>query len=310
MRQNVVIGSSGRRLSRRTAVSRFAGASAAAIVAASGLVSFPNVVQGKTAHVTSSVVDGKKGFVMNDATPASGSNSPTVVLVHGAFADSSGWAGVIERLQGAGIAVTAAVNPLRSVSHDAAYVASFVQQIPGPVLLVGHSYGGVVITNAASAAGNVVGLVYVSAFAPDEGESLMDIEVDSKDSVLNSSLLPLQYPTVQGAETAVELIINPEKYHEAFAADLPEEQTKVMALYQRPAAALAFSETSGAPAWKSLPSWAVVATGDKAAGTDVLRTMATRAEATITDVDGSHAIMISQPQAVTDVIMAAFDMVS
>ena len=310
MRQNVSHGFSDRLVSRRAVVSRFAGASVAAMVAASGSVSFPIAVQGAPAHITSSVVDGKKGFVMSDVTPTSSNASPTVVLVHGAFADSSGWAGVIERLQGAGIAVTAAVNPLRSVSHDSAYVASFVQQIPGPVLLVGHSYGGVVISNAASAAGNVVGLVYVSAFAPDEGESLMDIEADSKDSVLNSSLLPLQYPTGQGSETAVELIINPEHYHQAFAADLPEEQTKVMALYQRPAAALAFSEVSGAPAWKSLPSWAVVATGDKAAGTDVLRTMATRAEATITEVDGSHAIMISQPQAVTDVIMAAFDMVS
>lgn len=246
---------------------------------------------------------------MNDATVSPATTSPTVVLVHGAFADSSGWAGVIERLQGAGIPVTAAVNPLRSVNGDAAYVASLVQQIPGPVLLVGHSYGGVVITNAASAAPNVVGLVYVAGFAPDAGESLMDIEVDSKDSVLNSSLLALQYPTGQGSETAIEFVINPENYHDAFAADLPEEQTKVMAVFQRPAAALAFSEVTGTPGWQSLPAWAVIPTGDKAAGTDVLRTMADRAGADIVEVEGSHAIMISQPQAVADLIMTAVDAV-
>lgn len=244
------------------------------------------------------------------STPAANNGALTVVLVHGAFADSSSWAGVIERLGDAGVLVTAPPNPLRSVTHDSEYIASYISQIPGPVLLVAHSYGGVVITNAASNADNVVGLVFVAAFAPDQGESLMDIEKDSKDSVLNSSLIPLQYPNGKGEEPGVELIVDPAKFHDAFAADLPVEQTTVMAATQRPAAALAFSEPTGTPAWKALPSWAVVATGDKAAGSDVVRTMATRAGATVTEVEGSHAIMISQPEAVSDLILKAVEAVS
>jgi pimeloyl-ACP methyl ester carboxylesterase len=237
--------------------------------------------------------------------PQDGAARPTVVLVHGAFADASGWNDVVEQLQAEGVQATAPANPLRGISIDSAYIATLLDQIPGPVLAVGHSYGGAVITNAATKANNVVGLVYVAAFAPDEGEHLIDIESDSKDSVLNTALMPLQYPTGQGEETAVEFAIDPAKFHDAFAADLPAEQTAVMAATQRPVAELAFSEPSGEPAWKSLPSWAVVATGDKAAGSDVVRSMAERAGAMITEVEGSHVIMISQPQAVTDVIMSA-----
>jgi pimeloyl-ACP methyl ester carboxylesterase len=180
-----------------------------------------------------------------------------------------------------------------------------LDQIPGPVVAVGHSYGGAVITNAAARASNVVGLVYVAAFAPDEGETLAGIESDSKDSVLSTALVPLQYPMGQGAETAVEFAIDPGKFHDAFAADLSAEQTAVMAATQRPVAELAFAESTGAPAWKNLPSWAVLPTGDKTAGTDVLRSMAERAGATITEAEGSHVIMMSQPQVVADVILRA-----
>jgi pimeloyl-ACP methyl ester carboxylesterase len=229
----------------------------------------------------------------------------TVVLVHGAFADSSSWTGVIERLQAAGVQVTAAANPLRGISIDSTYVASFIDQIPGPVLAVGHSYGGAVISNAASMAKNVVGLVFVAAFAPDEGERLGEVESGSKDSVLNSALVPRRYPTGNGAETAVEFDIDPAKIHDAFAADLPVEQAAIAAATQRPVAELAFSEPNGRPAWKNLPCWAVVATGDKAAGTDVVRFMAQRAGATITEVEGSHVIMISRPQVVAEVILNA-----
>jgi pimeloyl-ACP methyl ester carboxylesterase len=162
-----------------------------------------------------------------------------------------------------------------------------------------------VITNAATNANNVIGLVYVAAFAPDEGESLADIENNSRDSVLLPALMQLQYPTGQGEETAVEFAIKPENIHDAFAADLPVKQTSVMAATQRPIAELAFSEPSGEPAWKNLPSWAVVATGDKTVGTDVVRSMAERAGATITEVEGSHVIMISKPQVVADVILTA-----
>ena len=229
----------------------------------------------------------------------------TVVLVHGAFADASGWNGVIERLQATGLQVTAPTNPLRGIAHDSAYIRSFIEQIPGPVLAVGHSYGGAVITNAASDVDNVVGLVYVSAFAPDEGETLGQVEAGSRDSVLLSALAPLQYPSGNGGDTATEFAIDPAKFHDAFAADLPPQQTALMAATQRPIAEVSFGEPSGPPAWRSLPSWAVVATGDKAVGTDVLRTMAERAGATVTEAEGSHAIMISQPEIVAEVILTA-----
>jgi pimeloyl-ACP methyl ester carboxylesterase len=237
--------------------------------------------------------------------PQDGSQ-PTVVLVHGAFADGSSWNGVIERLQAEGLQVTAPAIPLRGISIDSAYLGSLFDQIAGPVLAVGHSYGGAIITNAATNANNVLGLVFVSAFAPDEGEPLGAIASDSKDSVLSTAQVPLQYPTGEGEEeTAVEFAIDPDKFHDAFAADLPEKQSAVMAATQRPVAEVAFSEPNGKPAWKKLPSWAVVASGDKAAGADVVRSMAKRAGAKITEVEGSHVIMVSQPQTVTDVILTA-----
>jgi pimeloyl-ACP methyl ester carboxylesterase len=239
---------------------------------------------------------------MSDAT----SHAPiTVVLVHGAFADSSSWDGVIERLQTAGIQVTAAPNPLRGISHDSAYVASFMQQIPGPVLAVGHSYAGAVISNAATGLANVVGLVFVAAFAPDEGERLGEVSAGSRDSALGTAQVALQYPSPDGTATATEFAIDPAKLHDVFAADLPAQQAAVMAATQRPVSELAFTEPSASPAWKSLPCWAVVATGDKAAGTDVVRSMAERAGADVTEVEGSHVIMISRPDVVADVIRTA-----
>src|SRR5215208_1070190 len=147
--------------------------------------------------------------------PQDGSRS-TVVLVHGAFADASSWNDVIERLQADGVQVTAPANPLRGISIDSAYIISLFDQIQGPVL--------------------AVGLVYVAAFAPDEGERLSEIESDSKDSVLMTALMQLQYPTGEGEETAVEFTSDPAKFHDAFAADLPAEQTAVMAATQRPVA--------------------------------------------------------------------------
>jgi pimeloyl-ACP methyl ester carboxylesterase len=228
----------------------------------------------------------------------------TVVLVHGAFADASSWNGVITRLQSKGVPVTAPPNPLRGIVADRAYIAAVLAQIEGPVLAVGHSYGGAVITNAATTAKNVVGLVYVAAFAPEEGETLGAVEAGSKDSVLNSALVPRTYPTASG-DSATEFFIDPPKAREAFAGDLSDEQAALIAATQRPVSELAFSEPNGPPAWKRLPSWAVVATGDKAAGTDVTRSMAERAGAKITEVAGSHVIMVSQPEAVTNVILEA-----
>jgi pimeloyl-ACP methyl ester carboxylesterase len=235
---------------------------------------------------------------------ATDNGNATVVLVHGAFADASSWNGVITRLLHRGVPVTAPPNPLRGIAADSAYLASVLEQIDGPVIAVGHSYGGAVITNAATDAKNVVALVYVAAFAPDEGELLGAVEAGSKDSVLNSALVPRQYPAANGG-SATEFFIDPAKARDAFAGDLSDEQAALIAATQRPVSELAFSEPNGPPAWKRLPSWAVVATGDRAAGTDVVRSMAERAGATITEIDGSHVIMVSQPQAVTDVILEA-----
>jgi pimeloyl-ACP methyl ester carboxylesterase len=231
-------------------------------------------------------------------------DNATVVLVHGAFADASSWNGVIARLQAKGVPVTAPANPLRGIAADSAYIAAVLEQIEGPVVAVGHSYGGAVLTNAATDAKNVVGLVYVAAFAPDEGETLGAAEAGSKDSVLNSALVPRQYPTASGG-SATEFYIDPAKARDAFAGDLSDQEAALIAATQRPVAESAFSEPNGPPAWKHLPSWAVVATGDKAAGTDVVRSMAERAGAKITELEGSHVIMVSQPQAVTEVILAA-----
>ena len=253
------------------------------------------------AHVPFLMSRPKKGAFMAESTNP---ETATVVLVHGAFADASSWNGVIERLQAKRIKVTAPANPLRGISADAAYLRAVLAQIEGPVLAVGHSYGGAVITNAATDAENVVGLVYVAAFAPDEGETLGAAEAGSKDSVLNSALVPRTYPTADGG-SATEFYIDPAKARDAFAGDLSDQQAALIAATQRPVADAAFGEPNGPPAWRHLPSWAVVATGDKAAGTDVVRSMAERAGAKITEVEGSHVIMVSQPDAVTNVILDA-----
>jgi pimeloyl-ACP methyl ester carboxylesterase len=202
--------------------------------------------------------------------------NPTIVLVHGAFADASSWNGVIERLLQRGYTVIAPANPLRGVTADSAYIASLLGQIDGPVLLAGYSYGGAVISNAATGAPNVVGLVFVAAFAPEDGETLGDVEAGSTDRVLNSALVQYHYPAGPDGQTSVEFAINPPQLREAFAADLPEQQTALMGATQRPAAVAAFSDASGPPTWRNLPSWAVVGTGDKAAGADVVRAHAQR----------------------------------
>jgi len=241
---------------------------------------------------------------MSEMTANNG--GPTVVLVHGSFADASSWGGVVQRLEASKIAVKAIVNPLRGLESDAAYVASAISQTPGPVLAVGHSYGGAVVTNAASKADNVVGLVYVAAFAPDEGETLGELVGTSKESALMPAIQPSSYPTGQGAETAMEYAIDPAKFHDVFAHDLAQEESDVLAVSQRPTAAATLTDKTARPAWKSLPSWAVVGKGDKAIGADLVRSMAQRAGADTVEIDGSHVIMISQPAAVTDVIQQAY----
>ena len=246
----------------------------------------------------------------DNATSPSTVADVTVVLVHGAFADASGWNGVIAALQQRGHTVVAPPNPLRGLAADSAYIGGVLGQIDGPVLLVGHSYGGAVITNAAATAPNVLGLVYVAGFAPDEGEVLGAVASGSKDSVLNSALVPRRYPTGRAGETATEFGIDPSQFHDTFAADLPADLTAVLAATQRPIAEAAFTDPSGPPAWKRLPCWAVVTSGDLTIGTDLVRRMAQRAGARIEELEGSHVIMISRPDAVAEVIGTALEAVA
>ena len=202
-------------------------------------------------------------------------NIPTVILVHGGFADASFWALVIKDLQAHNEPVLAPPNPLRGLAHDAEYIASYVNQVDGPVLLVGHSYGGAVISVAGASTPNAVGLVYVAAFALDEGESFAEIFAKFGDTPLVKSVQPSSYPLPNG-QTAVELTIRPELYRSAFAADLPSEETAILAVSQRPFAAI-FDDRAQAAAWKKLPSWAIVATSDNAIPPDAERHMAQRA---------------------------------
>src|SRR3954449_908716 len=235
-------------------------------------------------------------------------DTPTVILVHGGFADSSYWVPVIQRLQADEIPVLAPPNPLRGLAHDAEYVASYVNQIDGPVLLVGHSYGGAVISVAGASTPNAVGLVYVAAFALDEGESFAEIFAEFGETPLVGAVRPSNYPLANG-ESAVELTIAPELYREAFAADLSEDVTRVLAVSQRPFAAI-FEDRAEAAAWKSLPSWAVVATSDNAIPPDAERHMARRAGAQTIEVEASHSIALSQPKAVVELIQTAVEATS
>ncbi len=293
-------------LTRRSAIGKAAGAGAAAALATAG---FHAAAQGAPSHASNSL---QKGNLMAQSTPVASPDggAPTVVLIHGAFADASGWNGVINLLQADGTTVIAPPNPLRGVSLDAAYVASVVNNVPGPVLLVGHSYGGVVITNAATQTPNVVGLVYVAAFAPDEGESVQSLAESGPPTQLGPALRPAEVANGPAGETGVELSIDVGLFHEAFCADLPDDLAAAMAAGQRPAAGAGFGEPSGPPAWKTLPSWFVVATEDVTIGADALRFFAQRAGSTTVEVQGSHVVMISQPDAVTDLIRTALGSVS
>jgi pimeloyl-ACP methyl ester carboxylesterase len=235
-------------------------------------------------------------------------NTPTVILVHGGFADASFWVPVIKDLQAHDVPVLAPPNPLRGLALDAEYVASYVKQVDGPVLLVGHSYGGAVISVAGASTPNAVGLVYVAAFALDEGEAFSEIYAKFGDTPILGAVRPSNYPLPNG-ESAVELTIRPELYREAFAADLPEEATQILAVSQRPFAAI-FEERAQAAAWKTLPSWYVVATEDKAIPPDGERHMAQRMGAQTIEVDASHSIALSQPAAVAELIRTAVEATS
>jgi len=240
-------------------------------------------------------------------------NKPTIVLLHGAWADASSWNGVSAPLQAQGYTVLAPPNELRGLTSDAAYIASFLaQRTAGPVVLVGHSYGGAVITNAAAHGGDVRALVYVDAFIPDEGETVVGILEGS------GSALAVADPTTvldvagyPGApEGAAEAFLKPETVHTAFAQDLPEADRWTIVATQRPASFVANVTPSAAPAWKSIPSWAVLGTDDLVIPIATQRRMAERANATITEVDASHVSMVSRPEVTIAAIQAAAEAIS
>ena len=229
---------------------------------------------------------------------------PTVVLIHGAFADASGWNGVIRRLQDAGYTAYAPANPLRGVAFDADYVRSFLRTIDGPIVLVGHSYGGFVTTNAAVGVDNVRALVYVAAFAPDEGENGVQATGLGGDEV-DLTQLVLVRPFPGAAEGDGDAYIKPEIFPQAFCQDLPPDEGAVMAAAQRPASLASLAAPSGPPAWKSVPSWYVVATQDRIIPPGAERAMAARAGSTTIEIDSSHVVFISHPDEVTQLILDA-----
>lgn len=227
---------------------------------------------------------------------------PTVVLVHGAFAESASWNGVIERLHAADYPAVAAANPLRSLAGDARFVADILDSIEGPVVLVGHSYGGSVISNAALGKGNVEALVFVAGFAPEEGESIGELSGRFPGSTLGGTLA-----TVPLADGSTDLYIRREEYRGQFAADVPAARAALMAATQRPLRDVALNEGSGAPAWKDVPSWFVIPGLDRNIPPAAQRFMAERAGAReIVEIAGaSHAVPASHADEVAGVILAA-----
>ena len=231
-------------------------------------------------------------------------DNPTIALVHGGFVDASNWTPVIQELQARGLPVVAPANPLRSLAGDSAYIASVVNEIDGPVMLVGHSYGGAVITVAAASAANVVGLVYITAFILDENESFTEVLSRFPETPLKQALRPHHYP-LPGNETGLEFTLAPELFQSTFAADVPSEITDVAAVAQRPFAAV-FDERAQVAAWKTLPSWAMVGTRDLMIHPDAQRFMAQRAGArTIEEIDASHSVAVSHPAVVANLVEVA-----
>jgi pimeloyl-ACP methyl ester carboxylesterase len=239
----------------------------------------------------------------------SDNSAQTIVLVHGAWADSAGWSGVTSRLQADGYTVWAVPNPLRGLSSDAAYVASILNTIPGPIILVAHSYGGAVITNAATGNPNVKALVYIDGLALDEGESAFDIAAMTPPPGASFSCVSgdvfnvVPYPGAQNGD--VDLYIKPEVYPSCFANTIKPKQAAVLATSQRPIALSALNEPSGTPAWKTIPSWYLVGTRDQVIPPYAQIFMAERANAQIVQVKAPHPAMISNPKAVADLIETA-----
>jgi pimeloyl-ACP methyl ester carboxylesterase len=227
----------------------------------------------------------------------------TVVLVHGAFADSASWNGVIPRLHARGLRVVSVANPLRALHGDADYLGKLLDGIPGRVVLVGHSYGGAVITHAATGRKNVKALVYVAAFMPDAGETALGLSGQFPGSTLGEAL----DPPVMLDDGGKDLYIQQDKFHQQFAADVPQAEAALMAATQRPIAETALTQAAGAPAWKEVPSWSIYGTADKNIPPAAMRFMSERAKARkVVEVQGaSHVVMVSHAGPVADLIVEA-----
>lgn len=235
---------------------------------------------------------------MNTAT------KQTIVLVHGAYADSSSWNGSVAALHEAGYPVVAIANPLRSLEDDAAYVRSVLERIEGPIVAVGHSYGGHVLSHAAEGNPNVTALVYVASFQAEVGESLVDLVTKFPGAQLGDAAIPTPYVASDGS-TQTELTIDPERFDELFAGDVDAATALTMALTQRPLALAAFEAKSTRAAWKTIPHWVLAARQDLAIPTELARWMTERSGGHLVEIDASHAVTVSQPGAVTDIILEA-----
>lgn len=248
------------------------------------------------------IIARKRPFGGTGDTDMTIATKPTVVLVHGAFADSSSWNGVVQILTQKGFKVVAAANPLRSVSGDAASVAALVRSMEGPVVLVGHSYGGTVISTAADGLANVKALVFVAAFAPDAGETSLGLSGRFPGSTLAGALAP----PVKLADGSADLLIDQAKFPQQFAADLAKPEAALMAVAQRPITDAALNEASRVAAWRAIPSWAIYGTADLNIPPAAMAFMAERAGSRVTVIEGaSHVLMISHPKRVAAVIDAA-----
>lgn len=229
---------------------------------------------------------------------------PTVILEHGAFADASSWDGVITGLRRDGYPVIAAANPLRGPASDAASLRSVIEHVKGPVILVGHSYGGSVISEAAAGESNVKALVYVAAFLPAPGESALQLTNQFPGSTLPATLDSVPFTATDGS-TGTDLYIQQDKFPHQFAADVPADQAALMAETQRPIAQAALEEKATAAAWKTISSWDVVTTEDLNIPPAAQEFMAQRAHAHVTKVAASHSVAVSHPGVVTSVIERA-----
>ena len=236
--------------------------------------------------------------------------TPTIVLVHGAWADATGFDAELRALQGQGFRAIGFANPLRTLAGDTAYLAEFLGSLTGPIVLVGHSYGGNVISMAAIGNDQVTALVYFNGWLCDEGESQQQLLERFEGSLVGPSIRPVPYTAPDGSE-GTDLFLDPEAFRDAFAADVDPATAAVMAATQRPYAAAAFAAApSGPPAWKSLPCWYLLGTQDKAIPPALQRFMAERANATIVEVAASHVSFVSQPEAATQLILQAVEATS